>query len=493
MSPFDATRWPERLPGRYWLARARVPAAVAEGLGPGLRTGIDTVALLIEDGRIAAIEPRAPGGAATFDLDGGFVLPAFVDVHTHLDKGDLLAAGLRPERDLFTAVARVREDYASWTEAELRTRIGFALRTALAHGTRALNTYVDWPEPGAPEGPLAWRVMQAMKREWAGRIELTMTSLASIDRLADAADAETLARNLAAGGGALGLFIYPGAPLQWLPRAFDLAERHGLRLDFHVDEHLDPAVANIGHVARLAHERGFGARAVCGHACVLGVLDEAERDRLLDEIAASGLTLVSLPYTNLYLQDSGSARVENTPHPTPRRTPRRRGLLPVHEARARGIPLAFASDNHRDVFFPGGDLDLLQALSLAANAAQLDDAVSAWIDTVTTTPARFLGLAGDGRLRLGALADLVLHPGRSSAEVLSRPQFGRQVLRAGQRLAAHEAVPPDFRELDGLVPRPPAPRSTLTTLATLAALAALTTLTPLATLAASATPTAAAS
>lgn len=478
MSPFHPTRWPEALPGRYWLARAHVPAAVLDGPKTSA-----TVALLVDGGRIAAIEAAAPGGAATFDLDGATVLPGLVDMHTHLDKGDLLAAGLKPERDLFTAVARVRADYSRWTEGELRRRIGFALRSASAHGTRAINSHVDWPDLAAPEGPLAWRVLRSLQREWAGRIELRLTSLASIDRLADAAAAETMARLLAQGSSgsgntsgngsrsasgngngtsartAMGLFIYPGAPLQWLARAFDLAERFDLALDFHVDEHLDPPVANIGHIAqlaRLARERGYGQRTVCGHACVLGALADGERDRLLDEIAASGMTLACLPLTNLYLQDSGlsnapsgqGSRADGASHGGHRRTPRRRGLLPVHEARMRGIPLAFASDNHRDPFFPGGDLDLLQVLALAATAAQLDDALELWADTVTTTPAGFLGLAWDGRLRAGAPADLVLHPGRNSAEVLSRPQAGRQVLRAGQRLPAHEAVLPDFRELD---------------------------------------------
>jgi cytosine/adenosine deaminase-related metal-dependent hydrolase len=48
-------------------------------------------------------------------------------------------------------------------------------------------------------------------------------------------------------------------------------------------------------------------------------------------------------------------------------------------------------------------------------------------------------------LRAGAPADLVIHPGRSSAEVVGRPAHGRQLIRAGQRCTPEL---PDFRELD---------------------------------------------
>ena len=407
-------------------------------------------ALRLAEGKIEQVLPQAAfdalpaGGAPVIDLDGSTVMSAFVDPHTHLDKGDLCAAGLAPERDLFAAITRVRGDYVRWSAPELTRRIEFALRSAFAHGTRALNSYCDW---SVPEGPLAWRVLQDLRSRWAGRVELTITSLASVAELEDPQRAATMTAAVAEGGGVLGWFVYPGAPTHLLPQAFDLAQRHGLRLDFHIDEHLDPPQANLGHVARLARERGWGPRTVCGHACALGALERCDREALLDEVAASGLGLVSLPWTNLYLQDSGPGLAGGG-----RRTPSRRGLLPVHEARARGIPLAFASDNHRDPFFPGGDLDPLQTLALAAMAAQLDDPVRDWADTISRQGAALLHLAWDGVLRQGAPADLVIHPGRDSVEVLSRPAFGRRVLRAGRWLTQAEAALPDFRELDGLRP-----------------------------------------
>jgi cytosine/creatinine deaminase len=449
--PFFDTAAAE-LGARYWLANAQVPAALLEARASG--SGVQApasgsaaqarasgnVGLLLDGAQILAVAPQPSGPEPIFDLAGATVFSAFVDPHTHLDKGDLLAAGLGAERDLMTAVHRVRADYPRWSETELRTRIAFALRTAFAHGTRALNSYCDWPQA---EAPLAWHVLQGLRREWAGRVELRLTALLPIDALADAQHAQTIGRGVTAGGGTLGWFVYPGAPVQLLPRAFDLAERFDLRLDFHIDEHLDPPHANLPLVAQLARERGYGARTVCGHCCVLGTLPVPEQDALLDAVAGAGISLVALPFTNLYLQDSASDAARGGA----RRSPRRRGLLPVHEARARGIPLAFGSDNHRDPFFPGGDLDPLQTLGLAALAAQLDAPVADWADTVTRGPARLLHLAWDGVLRAGAPADLVIHPGRSSAEVISRAAHGRVVLRAGRRVAA---VLPDFRELDGL-------------------------------------------
>lgn len=425
---------PSRLPPRVWLADAHVPAALrADG-------GTAPVSLLLDDGRIAALAARPEGDIPVLPLAGATLLSGLVDPHTHLDKGDLLACGLQPERELFRAIEAVRADYRHWSTAELRRRIDFALRTAQAHGTRALLSYCDWPGPGVPA---AWPVLLELREAWRGRVELVPASLAAIDLVADPAQAQALARAVADAGGVLGLFAYPAPHVAALIEpAVALAARHGLTLDFHVDEHLEPPLSNLMAVAAAARAHRWGERTICGHACRLAAMPEAEADRTLGALAAAGVALVALPLTNLYLQDATAQG--------PRRAPRRRGLLPLHEARAAGMALALGSDNHRDLFFPAGDLDPLHTLSVAALAAQLDDPVERWADLVTTTPARRLGLDWDGVIRPGAPAHLLLHPGRRSAELMARVSQGRVVLRQGQPLPANEAALPDFRELDGL-------------------------------------------
>jgi cytosine/creatinine deaminase len=450
-------RWqlpPAPWPQQVWLRDATLPRALladadARRLPPALLSPENgrRAAVLLRDGRLAAIEPEPTGGAPCIGLHDAWVASAFVDPHTHLDKGDLLAMGLPVQRRLFDAIETVRSDYAAWTVPELRARGEFALRTAHAHGVRALNTYLDGPAAptpaGAPRGaPLdSWTAFDDLRAAWKGRIELTLTSLVTIDALADPAAGKAIANRLAASRAVFGVFVYPAPHVPALiPRVFELADRFGLAVDFHVDEHLQPPIANLGAVVAAARARGLGARTVCGHACVLQALAVDARDALLDAVAAAGIGLVSLPATNLHLQDSAQD--------PPWSTPRWRGILPVHEARRRGITVAFGADNHRDPFYPAGDLDPLQTLALAASVAQLDDAAFGSIDTITTAPARLLRCGWDGRLVAGSPADLVIHAGRSSPEVLSRPGSQRCVVRHGQPLNGDAAMPPDPRELD---------------------------------------------
>ena len=65
------------------LRNASVPAPMMGRSGGA----VERVDITIAEGKIAAIAATSPGPGR--DMDGGLVLPAFVDIHTHLDKGHI--------------------------------------------------------------------------------------------------------------------------------------------------------------------------------------------------------------------------------------------------------------------------------------------------------------------------------------------------------------------------------------------------------------------
>jgi cytosine deaminase len=217
-----------------------------------------------------------------------------------------------------------------------------------------------------------------------------------------------------------------------LLRLFDLAGRYGRGVDLHVDETMDPASQVLDRIAHAVRSTGFDGQVVCGHCCSLSTQDEAVALSTLDSVAEAGIAIVSLPMCNMYLQDR-----------TARRTPRFRGVTLVHEARERGIPVVFGSDNTRDPFYAYGDLDPIEVFREAARIAHLDHPIDGWLDAITTTPAALMGV--DQAIEVGASADLIILEGRSFSEVLSRPQARRQVIRGGRILDLNL---PSYEQLD---------------------------------------------
>jgi cytosine/creatinine deaminase len=423
----------------YWLVNARVPIelldTVVQATAMPRASNLANVSLRIANGHITAIECAGPvDEAPIYDLAGGLVFSGWVDAHTHLDKGHTGPRINALDCSLVEAINASESDRLLWTQDDLITRMEFSLRTAQVHGTRAMRTHIDWI---TPEVPLAWKVALDLQRTWRQRMTVQLAALTPIGMFSDHATGEKIARSVREADGILGAYVYPTkGQHELIARVFELARHFDLHLDFHVDEHTVPNTDGMRSIAALAEKYQNGARVVCGHCCALSAVAETETAEILDRFVSSGVTLICMPFTNLHLQDrrdSGS--------------PRLRGMLPIVEANRCGIPVAIASDNHRDPYFPFGDLDPLQVLTVASYAAHLPDPVGRWADTITTIPARALGLDWDGVLRPGCPADLVLLKARDSFEACSRPQSDRIVLKAGRLQGARL---PDFRELDVL-------------------------------------------
>ncbi|TIX38271.1 MAG: cytosine deaminase, partial [Mesorhizobium sp.] len=363
--------------------------------------------------------------------------PCFVDSHTHIDKGHIWPRKPNPDGTFMGALNATGADRAArWSAEDVARRMDFSLRSAYAHGTRALRTHLD---SVAPQEEISWPVFETMREQWRGRIELQAACLLGIEGVRDKAWFERLAKRVAAAKGVLGVVTYMVPDLEeLLDQVFAQAIKHGLDLDFHADETDDVAAISLKKIAEASLWNGFDGNILVGHCCSLSRQPDLEVLDTLDKVAKAGLAVVSLPMCNLYLQDR---RSNNT-------TPRWRGVTLLHEMKARGIAVAVASDNTRDPFYAYGDLDMLEVYRMATRILHFDHPVGDWPQAVAATPAKVMRLEGVGTLATGGRADFIVFKGRSWTEMLSRPESDRIVVREGRAI---ERKLPDYAELDELM------------------------------------------
>lgn len=422
------------------LCNARLPDA-ALGLASG---GVASGSIRIANGVVteigSGVTPAA--GEPQHDCRGGLVLPAFVDVHTHLDKGQVWSRTENPDGSFLGALRAVAADRrAYWSAQDIERRMAFSLRCAYAHGTAAIRTHLD---SDAARRPVSWPVFEAMRQEWRGRIELQPVALIGPDQMLDLEEVRAVARWIKPYGGILGgaIATHPNARAA-MTNIVRAAAEFELDIDVHCDETLDPDASSLGSLAEAILERGFEGKAQAGHCCSLATQTEAVAARTISAVAAAKVAVVSLPLCNLYLQDRQSGDMA--------RTPRQRGITLVKELKAAGVTVSVASDNTRDPFYAYGDMDMIEVFRETTRIAQIDhpaDTAWDWLRAVTSLPAASARFSYGGAIATGAAADVVVVRARSWSELHSRPQTDRIVVRSGRAI---DTQLPDYSELDGLI------------------------------------------
>lgn len=368
----------------------------------------------IDAGRIASITPAQA-------TNGGFVTPLFADVHVHLDKtftiGRIAKNGSAKVESLFDAIDLMNEDRQNWSADDIHARAERGLEAAFAQGAGAMRTHVDWT---TPEVPIAWSVLNELREEWKDRIDLQLAALIHGDLVLDAG--KNIAKQVAKDSGVLGAFFYRNADLDAkIEEIFRLAIQHDLDLDFHVDEGLEIEADGFSLIVRATKRSRMGGRVLCGHACSLSLRTPDELKHILDKAAEAGTALVSLPTSNLYLQDRLSGK-----------SPRLRGVAPLKEARVAGMNVMLGSDNVRDAFYPYGDYDPMAILRLAAPVCHLEP--EDWLDSITNVPAHIMRSERVQPLQAGGPANFIWHDATDINDLISRPQTRRIIWRDGKQV-----------------------------------------------------------
>jgi cytosine deaminase len=423
----------------YTLARARVPLSQLAAPVDKARPDDERCALIdiaIDRGRIAALtavsEHRDAIGAT--DLGGRIVLPALVEPHAHLDKGQVYPRA-RPNGSLYGGHASTIRDGALWSKRDVGLRMDFGVRCAYAHGVSAIRTHIDsvvWEQAERGFGVLA-----EIRETWRDRLVLqgvAITPMASYlgplgEKLADLA---------AEHGDVLGGVTdawEAGAPYERLDEALDvlfaLARERGLDVDLHVDQTEKVSAFTLPKIARAKMRAKFEGRVVCDHCVNMSLQPDEVIESTLALARDAELAFISMPTPMMYLMDRRSGR-----------TPKWRGVTAAKEIIAAGLPFAIGGDNCRDAWFPFGDHDMLDTFKQAVRVLQTDEDLSDFLRAATSVPADMMRLPELGRIGVGLPAKLILFSARSLNTLMCRDQADRIVLDRGlqvtQPLPSHE-------------------------------------------------------
>ncbi|GMH42478.1 hypothetical protein BSKO_10397 [Bryopsis sp. KO-2023] len=447
----------------YWLLDATVPAScLVDWNGPVDADGLSRVDIEVKGGRIESLmgtgdaREHVEEGAHVVYLDGSICWPTMVDLHTHIDKSHTYERSRNLTGTLSGADTSTARDSNFWDLEDVQRRMDFSIQCAYAHGTSALRTHLI--NLSEKQKDLTWRAFSNLRSKWAGKVEIQGVALVVLSYFRDMDAGRCLAETVKKNGGVLGAAVCcsekggleddewttcPGDREELLDRIFKLAKEFDLDLDFHTDENGNEESKGLRDICKKSIQHNYQGRVVCGHCCSLSRQSPEDLEQTLQLAAKAGVTVVSLPLVNEWLQDRSTNGT---------RTPRWRGVTALLELRQAGVKTALASDNTRDQFYAYGDLDMLDVYTQSVRIGHLDCPHTDWPCSVTSVPADAMHLNDHGRIGVGLGADLVVFRARKYSELLSRPQHDRVVVRDGVPIPRYL---PCYQTLDSCKPAGP--------------------------------------
>jgi cytosine/creatinine deaminase len=373
----------------------------------------------IKDGQILEIVASATAiNSYTEDVDasGYVVLSSFVEPHAHLDKAFLADRVHNPAGDLMGAIEGLEKVRDTLTTQDTINRATRAALLMSRNGVTAIRTHADTTKSGGLDSVLA---LLEVKRQCAHFIDIQVAALMEWPLTgAEGASRRALTRDaIDAGvdviGGCPHLDPDPEGAIDFL---LETAVNAGVPLDLHADENLRPDSVDLEHLAHAVLSNGIQHQIAASHCVSLSTREEHDIHRIAEMVARAGISVISLPQTNLYLQARGVQ--SNSP----------RAITPIHALRRAGVNVAAGADNLQDPFNLVGRADPLEIASLLMTASHLSTAEA--IESVTTNSS--LIVTGEKQLlAVGSPANLVGIPSTTVREAIAMGPPDRFVVYGG--------------------------------------------------------------
>ncbi len=371
-------------------------------------------------GRIAAIESRIEADTDSIDLDGRLVLPGFVETHIHLDKACILDRVRIESGVLAEAIGQVALLKAGFTEADVASRAGAALRKCILNGTMRMRTHVEVDPVIGLRGFEGVKAAIAEHR-WAIDVEICVFPQEGL--LNNPGTEALMLAALRAGATVVGAAPYTDSdPHGQIDRVFAIAREFDVDIDMHLDLSADTSSLDADYVCRLTDAFGWGGRVAIGHVTKLAYLDRDRFAATARRLANAGVAVTVLPATDLFLMG------RECHHTKPR------GVAPADQLLAHGVNCALSTNNMLNPFTPFGDGSLVRMANLFANVAQVGSTagMADCLAMVSDRAGQLMRLADYG-LVVGNPADLVVLDCATPAQAVAEIAQTLMGFKAGRR------------------------------------------------------------
>lgn len=392
--------------------------------------GADAVDIVVEGDRIAGLQPHdesAPPSAGDVDGRGRLLLPAFSDVHVHLDSSRI-GLPFRPH----SAIGKdggapgvwgmMLNDRNNWrnTDVPHAEIVAGTLERMIANGTTRVRTYAQVDVDCRLE---KYESVVAAKDRFANQADVQVMIFPQAGILREPGTVDVLEAALREGADVMG-GIDPCQldrdPARHLDIVFGLAEKYQVEVDIHLHEPGELGVFSTDLVLERTRALGMQGRVTISHGYGLGSVSEAVTRRLIDEFAELDIAMATI-------------------------APSTSGHLPLVALAEAGVRVGLGEDGQRDYWSPYGNCDMLDRTWQLAfvNGFRRDDHIELALAVATMGGAsimshsspRVTGVGDRPGVAVGDRADLVLVDGETPTSAVMDQGSDRTVLHDGRVVA----------------------------------------------------------
>lgn len=365
------------------------------------------------------LEPVQLENMNVIDAKGQLMLPPLVETHIHLDKACIFSQCQLHEGTLSEAIEQTTKAKFTFTYEDVYNRGKKVIEKAIKQGTSYMRTHI---EIDPVIGLIGFNAIKQLKHDYAWAITVELCVFPQEGLHNNPGTFELLEEALEFGADVLGGCPYTDSmPEKQIETLFELAAKHNVDLDFHLDFDLDSSTMLLPYVIDTTIKYNYQQRVTVGHATKLSTLSPDKLQIIAKKMAHASVNLTVLPSTDLFLMG------REFDHSIPR------GVAPLMPLTSSGVNCSISSNNIENPFTPYGDCSQVRQSNLYANIAQLATTkeLEQCLKWVSSDSAKLMRIEQYG-LEINNNADAIFFPVNNRAEIVATIQSPSMGIKKGK-------------------------------------------------------------